>query len=124
MKYKLSGYEYVKKSGNKEFINRADRQLWETYKKLGNHRKALQHYELYQQSIAEMHKSEALQLESELKYKEEILEKEKEITLLKNDNLKSNRNLLGLSAGLIGGLLLLSLWTNKRLKRNNTELEK
>jgi len=123
LKYKLIGYDYVIKSGDKEFINRADRQLWWTYKKMGKYKDALYHYERYQKSIAEMKKSEALQLESELKYKEEILEKEKEITLLENENLKSNRNNLLLIAGLIGGLLLLSLWTNRRLKRNNNELE-
>lgn len=123
LKYKLKGYEHVLKSKNKEFINRADRQLWWTYKNLGNYNKALHHYELYQTSIAEMNKSEVLQLESELKYKEQILSKEKEITLLENESLRSNRNLLLLIAGLIGGLLLLSLWTNRRLKKNNEELE-
>lgn len=121
--FKIKGYEYVLQSGDKEFINRADRQLWSAYKDVDNYKEALHHYEKYQQSIAEMNKSAVLQLESELKYKEQIIDQEKEITLLENTNLRSNRNLLILIAGLIGGLLLLSLWTNRRLKKNNEELE-
>ena len=123
LRYKLKGYEYVLQSGNKEFINRADRQLWEVYKNVNNYEKALYHYERYQNSIAEMKKSEVVELESELKYKQEIIDKETEINFLENQNFKSTRNLLLLIAGLIGILLLLTLWANRRLKRNNQELE-
>jgi len=123
LQYKLNGYKYVLKSENKEFINRADRQLWWTYKQMGNYKDALHYYERYQTSIAEMNKSDVLELESELKYKEEIIKQETKISQLENENLRSTRNLLLLIAGLCGGLLLLSLWANKRLKKNNLELE-
>lgn len=123
LNHKLKGYDYVLQSNDKEFINRADRQLWQTYKEVRNYEDALHHYERYQRSIAEMNKSEVLQLESELKYKEEILRKEKEITQLENQNLRSNRNLWLLITALTGGFLLLSLWINRRLKKNNKELE-
>lgn len=121
--FKLKGYKYVLESGNKEFINRADRQLWWTYKQMGNHKKSLEHYEKYQNAIAEMKKTEVLELESELKYKDEIINQSNQITLLENKNLRSTRNFLLIVAGLIIVLLLLSLWSIRRLKKANRVLE-
>jgi len=123
LKLKEKGYEYVLQSGSKEFINRADRQLYYTHKQLGNHEKALTYFENYQKSVEEMNKSEALQLQNKIEFNNQISEKENQITQLELKNYKNSRNYLILASLLSLGLFLIALWANKSLRQKNKTLE-
>ena len=123
LKLKEKGYEYVLQSGSKEFINRADRQLYYTHKQLGNHEKALTFFEKYQKSVEEMNKSEALQLQNKIEFNNQISEKENQITQLELKNYKNSRNYLILASLLSLGLFFIALWANKSLRQKNKTLE-
>lgn len=122
LEYLLLGYDYVLQSGNKEFISRADGYLWTGYKNVSQYEKALYHYERHRQSTDELNKTEVLQLESELKYKDQIIEQTTQIKNLEYSNLKSARNLIMWIASLAGLMFLISLYFIQRLKRQNAQL--
>ena len=119
---KLKSYEYVLKTNDNELISRADRQLYYTYKNLGDYKSALSYYEKYYDAVEKMHKSEALKLLNALEVQNEIAKKEIQISKLESQQYKSQNRfliLIGVSALLI--LLILS-WAIIRLRRNNKHL--
>jgi len=124
LEYLLQGYDYVLKSGNKEFISRSDRQLWWTFKKIGRYKEALHHYERFRTAVDELNKTEVLQLESELKYKDQLVSQTTQIKNLEYSNLKFGRNLIIWIASLVSLLFLISLYFIQRFKRQNKQLNR
>jgi len=122
LEYLLLGYDYVLQSGNKEFISRADGYLWTGYKNVNQYEKALYHYERHRQSTDELYKTEVLQLENELKFKDQLIEQSSQIESLENRNLRSARNLIIWVAILTSSLFLISLYFIQRFKRQNKQL--
>jgi len=122
LKNKLIAYDYVSKSKNIEFINRADRQMYSTYKSLHDYENALYYYEKYNNSLEEMHKDEALKFQSALETKRDLSIKEEEILKLKIKNSKSVRNYLLMLITLAVIILLLSFWANLSLRKKNNKL--
>lgn len=122
LKYKLIGYEYVNKSSNLEFVNRADRQLYNTYKNLKDYKNALKYYEKYNHSLEEMHKDRALKLQNALETKRDLLVKEDEILKLERRNNVTARNLLILATTLGLVSIAVLLWANSSLRRKNKAL--
>lgn len=122
LEYLLLGYDYVLKSGSKEFISRSDRELWRAYKERHQYDKALYHYERYRSAVDDLNKSEVLQLESELKYKDQLIRQTSQIKDLEYDNLNSTRKLTIWIASLVSLLLLISLYFIRRFKIQNKQL--
>ena len=122
LEYLLVGYDYVLQSGNREFISRSDRQLWRAYKNIQQYEKSLFHYERYRSAVDDLNKSEVLQLENELKYKDQLLEQSTQIKGLEYTNLRAARNLTIWIALLTGSLFLVSLYFIQRLKKQNVQL--
>ncbi|MEM6802969.1 MAG: histidine kinase, partial [Bacteroidota bacterium] len=121
---KLEAYKYVQASGWLEFISRADRHLYQTYKSLGNYEEALDYYEKYISAQDSMKKEAATARYAELEAKYQSIEKEEEIYRLQNKNLQQSRDYL-LWLAIIGGVLIGFIsWLNWSLRRKNKELEK
>ncbi len=120
--FKLKAYPFAAQSRNKEFLNRADRELYGTYKSLGYYPEALYYYEKYQDSIAVMQKQEALALKETLEMQEGIAQQEKAISNLKLKDANNKRNLfllLGVFLLLITGV---TVWANESLRKKNKTL--
>ena len=120
---KKKAYDYVKKTGDKEFINRADRQLYYTYKQLGDYEAALSYYERYHDTIEAMHKADALKLQNELEVKQQINSRELKISQLENKQYKNQIRFLILIALFVGLILIILAWSNKSLLKANRRLE-
>lgn len=120
---KLEAYPYAVLSGEKEFISRADRQLYWTYKSIGNYKEALHYYEKYNDSIAVMRKQEALALKEAIEVKDGISRQEKAIFDLKLKNANNKRNFLLLLGALFMFIIGGTLWANISLRRKNKTLE-
>lgn len=121
---KLEAYKYVQVSGWLEFISRADRHLYQTYKSLGNYKEALGYYEKYISAQDSMKKEAATARYAELEAKYQSIEKEEEIYRLQNKNLQQSRDYL-LWLSIIGGVLIGFIsWLNWSLRKKNKELEK
>ncbi len=116
-------YEFARKTGWLELMARAQRQLYTTYRSLGNYEKALLYYEEFSESQDSMNKQELLRQYSELQTKYENERKEQLITELNNRNLRHTRNfLIGIIA--LGALLIiLGIWTILRLNKSNKLLK-
>ncbi|MEM7510998.1 MAG: tetratricopeptide repeat protein [Bacteroidota bacterium] len=124
LKLKEEAYEYVQASGFIEFIARADQQLYQTYKAVGDYKNALHYYEKYNIAQDSMKKDAAAGRYAELEARFDSKEKEEEIIRLQNENLQQARDYLFWI--LILGVVLIAFisWLNLRLRRKNDELEK
>jgi len=129
LRLKLIAYDHALKVSGKEILNRANRELYRTYRNLQDYEKALDYLEVHFEGVQEMNKAEALQLEAKLESQREIDGKQLQIVALENKNLVTSRNLLLAIAGL-GSLILVSLFyayrsqrrSNKELLRKNKEI--
>jgi signal transduction histidine kinase len=124
LELKQEAYKYVQASGWIEFIARADQQLYQTYRLVGDYENALIHFEKYYTSQDSMNKVAATNRYAELEVKFESQEREEEITRLENKNLQQkSKFLIGFS---ILAAILLSLISilNLRLRKNIKELAK
>lgn len=120
---KLEAYPYAVLSGEKEFISRADRELYWTYKLSRNYEKALHYYEKYNDSIAVMRKQEALALKEAIEVKDGIARQEKAILDLELKNANNKRSFLLLLGALFMFIIGGTLWANISLRRKNKTLE-
>lgn len=120
---KLEAYPYVSQSGSKEFLSRMDRELYRTYKSIGNYREALYYYEKYQDSIAVMNKQEALALRETIEIQDGIARQEKAILNLEIKNANTRRNFFLLLGAFLIFTIGFSMWTNLSLRRKNKVLE-
>ncbi len=120
---KLEGYPYAFQSGNKEFLSRADRELYRTYKSIGNYKEALHYYENYNDSIAVMRKQEALALKEAIEIKDGIAKQEKAIFDLEIKNANDKRSFLLLLGSFFIFVIGLTFWANLSLRKKNKILE-
>lgn len=122
LQLRLKAYEYALKTEDPEYINRIDRQLYLSYKRLGQNTKALEYLENYSQGAEDMNKSGALQLQADIEKQIEIDAKELEIARLQNSNLSTTRNFLILLALLSITLLTILYLSYRRLQSTLTKL--
>ena len=120
---RLEAYPYVTQSGNKEFLSRVDRELYWTYKSMGDFEQALFYYEKYHDSIAVMQKQEALNLREAIEVQDRIARKEKAIFDLEIENANSRKNFFLLLGGLFIFTIGLTVWANFSLRKKNKVLE-
>jgi len=120
---KLEAYPYVSQSGNKEFLSRLDRELYWTYKSNGNYEEALYYYEKYNDSIAVMHKQEALALKETIETQEGTARREKAIFDLEIRNANNKRNFFLLLGFLLSSIIGVTVWANVSLRKKNRVLE-
>ena len=121
---KLEAYEYVQKSGWIEFIARADRHLYDSYKALGDFESALFFYEKYNRAQDSMRKNEATARYQELEAKYESERKEQQIIQLEKDQLEQWRNFLLIISIFAAVLVGIVVWNNRKLSKANRILEK
>ena len=121
---KLEAYEYVQKSGWIEFIARADKHLYDSYKALGDFESALFFYEKYNQAQDSMRKDAAAARYQELEAKYESERKEQQITQLEKDQLEQWRNFLLILSVFAAVLIGIVVWNNLKLTKANRILEK
>ncbi|MEM9721391.1 MAG: ATP-binding protein [Bacteroidota bacterium] len=124
LKLKLEAYEYVQKSGWIEFIARADRHLYDSYKSLEDYESALFYYEKYNRAQDSMRKDQAAARYQELEAKYESERKEQQIIQLENDQLEQWRNFLLILSVLAALLVGVVVWNNRKLSKANRILEK
>jgi signal transduction histidine kinase len=110
---------YAKRAGWPELIARAQSQLYQTYRTVGDFENALYAYEEYSTLQDSMNKQTLLKRYSELETKYENEKKEQLIIELNNRNLRQSRNFLAGIAALSILLLTLGVWTNLRLRKHN-----
>lgn len=116
LELRLKSYEYALKTEDPEYINRVDRQLYTSYKKLGLDSLALLYLEKYSQGAQDMNKSGALQLQADIEKQIELDAKELEIARLENKNLSTTRNSLLIIALLSLVLLGILYFAYRRVK--------
>jgi signal transduction histidine kinase len=116
LQLRLRAYEYALKTEDLEYINRIDRQLYSSYKKLGQNTKALEYLEKYSKGAEDMNKSGALQLQADIEKQIELDAKELEIARLENKNLSTTRNSLIVITLLSISVLTILYFAYRRLR--------
>ncbi|RMG17589.1 MAG: hypothetical protein D6730_23865 [Bacteroidetes bacterium] len=126
LELKLQAYQHVQAAGWIEFIARADRHLYETYKALGDYQNALKYYEQYTAAQDSMKKNEALASYAALEAQYENEQKEKEIERLRNKNLRQVLTGIALLLILLVTFVSWHIWDlrkrNRELKQKNREI--
>jgi len=108
---------FLEGNRNIEFQARAESDLWQSYKKIGNYKLALKHYEEWRWMEDSLANQDVAVKYAELEKKYDVAQKENEITTLENKEAKTRMNLLLL----LGGVSLLGLII---ILRKNAQLSK
>ena len=119
LEYRKASLIYAQQSGWKEMQSRAENYIFQTYKRAGDYKNALQYYELHKAHEDSLGRFSVQKAYAELQTKYEAEKQQLRITDLENEKLIQARNfLIGLS---VFGILLTGfiLWSNRKLKTKN-----
>ncbi len=123
LEYRKASLLYAQQSGWKEMQSRAENYIFQTYKRAGDYKNALQYYELHKAHEDSLGRFSVQKAYAELQTKYEAEKQQLRITDLENEKLTQARNFLG---GLsVVGILLTGfiLWSNRKLKIKNQQLK-
>jgi len=122
LEYRKASLDYARQSGWKEMQSRAESYIYQTYKQAGDFENALKYYELHKLHEDSLGRFSVQKAYAELQIKYEAEKQQLRITDLENENLIQTRNFLG-GLSILGILLTgIILWSNRKLRTKNEQL--
>ncbi len=123
VKYRQQSLDFATGSGWREMQSRAENYLYQTYKKAGDYKKALDYLEIHRAHEDSMQRYQVQQKYDELQASYEAEKRETHIKNLENKSLVQTRNFLIIL--LLSGIGIMTYigWTNRRLRVKNEQLE-